>query len=440
MPNFRKLVKKLIPVGLFSKIEPFGHLLESVLINIIHGFPARGIHVIGVTGTNGKTTTSFLIHRMLTEAGYSVGLLTTVAYGANNEIHGQTEHITTPKPSVILKRIKEFKKQGVNWLVLETSSHALAQYRTWGIPYEIAVMTNVTYDHLDYHKTFDNYMNAKRRLFKIANKHGMRFGVVNAEDPSAEAFINTIVNHTTYGIKDGDIRATKIKLAADYSSYTAKYGKKSYDIKINIPGEFNVYNSMAALAVGDRLGLTKSQIEKGIAALKGVEGRMTIIDEGQKFKVLIDYASTPDAFNKFFETIRPVTKGNLIVVFGSAAQRDYDKRPAQGQISGKNADYVVITEEDDRDEPGEKIMSEIAAGVIKEGKKEGKNLFLIGDREEAIGFALTLAKTKDDLVAILGKGHEKTIERADGTYPWNETEVTTTALRALVDSGSKAKK
>lgn len=437
MPNFRKIVKKIIPIGLFQKIEPAGHLLESVLMNIIYGFPARKMHVIGVTGTNGKTTTSFLIHRMLTEAGYKAGLLTTVAYGVGNDIHNQIEHMTTSKSSVVLKRIRDFRKQGADWLVLETSSHALAQYRTWGIPYEIAVMTNVTHEHLDYHKTFENYMNAKRRLFQIANKHGLRFGVINAEDPSAEAFINSVVNHTTYGMKKGDITASKVKLSVDHSTFVANFGKKSYDIKINIPGEFNVQNSMAAVAVGEKLGLSKLQIQKGIAALKGVEGRMTVVDEGQKFKVLVDYAGTPDAFEKFFSTIRPATKGKLIVVYGSPSQRDYEKRPVQGEISGKYADYVVLTEEDDRDEPGEKIMGEIAAGAKKAGKKEGKDLFLIGNREEAIGFALTLAKTKDDLVAILGKGHEKTIERIDGIYPWSDIEVTTSALQALDNNSSK---
>lgn len=440
MPNFRKIVKKLIPTELFRKIEPTGHLLESVLMNVRYGFPARGIRVIGVTGTNGKTTTSFLIHRMLTEAGYKVGLLTTVAYGVGDDIHNQIEHMTTSKSSVVLKRIRDFKKQGAEWLVLETSSHALAQNRTWGIPYEIAVMTNVTHEHLDYHKTFDNYMNAKRRLFQLANQRGLRFGVVNAEDPSADKFVKSVANHTTYGIKKGDIKAEKIKLAIDHSTFTAKTPNEKYNIRINIPGEFNVYNSMAAVAVGEKLGLDRQQIESGISALEGVEGRMTVINEGQKFKVLVDYAGTPDAFEKFFGTIRPATKGKLIVVYGSPSQRDYEKRPVQGEISGKYADYVVLTEEDDRDEPGEKIMGEIAAGAKKAGKKEGKNLFLIGNREEAIGFALTLASGPDDLVAILGKGHEKTIERADGVYPWSDIEVTTSALQALVSGKKKTKK
>lgn len=431
MTSIRKKIKSLIPTSVFRAVEPYGHLVESVLANVRYGFPSAKMHVIGVTGTNGKTTTSFMIYRMLHEAGYKVGLLTTVAYGFGDNIKPQIEHITTAQAGILQRRLRDFKRQGAEWVVVETSSHALAQYRTWGIPYEIGVMTNITHEHLDYHGTFERYVEAKRRLFKLANKHGLRFGVANAEDPSAEKFVNTIKNHTTYGIKKGDITAKKIKLAPDHSTYTAVIGDDSYDMLVNIPGEFNVSNSMAAIAVGRKLGLTKTQIQKGIAALKEVEGRMTLINEGQKFKVLVDYAGTPDAFNKFFETIRPATKGKLIIVFGSPAQRDKLKRPIQGEIAGRNADVVIVTEEDDRDEPGEQIMSQIAAGAEKTGMKKDKNLYLIGNREEAIGFALTQASKSDDVVAILGKGHEKTIERADGVYPWSDIEVTKTALQQL---------
>jgi UDP-N-acetylmuramoyl-L-alanyl-D-glutamate--2,6-diaminopimelate ligase len=440
MLTIRKIVKKLIPTNLFSAIEPYGHLIESVIANIRYGFPSRNMHVIGVTGTNGKTTTTLLIQKMLSEAGYKVGVLSTVAYGIGDDIKPQIEHITTAQAGILQRRLRDFKKAGVEWVVLESSSHSLAQYRTWGVPYEIAVMTNVTYEHLDYHKTFERYLEAKRRLFRLAAKHGRKFGVVNAEDPGAQKFVDTTPRSVTYGIKKGDIRASKIKLAGDHSTYTATFGKDSYTIRINIPGDFNISNSLAAVAVGREVGLTKRQIEKGIAALRGVEGRMTVLSEGQIFKVLVDYAGTPDAFDKFFATIRPATKGKLIVVYGSPAQRDYEKRPIQGRISGEQADIVVLTEEDDRDEQGEKIMGEIAAGALAAGMKLDKNLFKIGNREEAIGFALAQAKSKDDLVAILGKGHEKTIERADGIHPWSDIEVTKAALQELVKKQHQKKK
>lgn len=434
MPSFRKIVKFFIPSGLFKKIEPFGHLLESILMSALYGFPARKVRVIGVTGTNGKTTTSFMIHRLLHEAGIKVGLMTTVANGIGKDIVLTDVHITTAQAGVLQRRFREYARAGVEWVVVETSSHALAQNRAWGIPYEVAVMTNITHEHLDYHGTFENYVEAKRKLFKIANRHGLRFGVANIQDPNGKKFARTVANSTTYGIGEGDLKATKVKLATDHTAYIATIDDDTYDIRVNIPGEFNVSNSLAAIAVGRKLGLTKKQIEKGIAALKSVEGRMNVIDEGQPFKVIVDFASTPDAFAHFFESVRPLTKGKLIAVFGSAGRRDEAKRPAQGAIAGKYADVVIVTEEDDRDIDGEQILKEIAAGAEKSGKKENKDLFLIHNREEAIGFAMTQASHKDDVVVLLGKGHEKTIERNDGVYPWNEAEVARAALQELKKS------
>jgi len=434
MAGLRTIVKTLIPMGLFKKIEPYGHLGEAVLMSARYGFPGRKLRIIGVTGTNGKTTTSFMIHRLLHEAGVKVALLTTVANGIGDAIVPQAEHITTAQSGILQKRLKEYAQAGVEWVVLETSSHSLAQHRVWGAPYEIAVMTNITHEHLDYHGTFENYVEAKRRLFKIANKHGLRFGVVNKQDPSADKFVKTVANSTTYGIGEGQLSADKVKLSAGFSTYTATIENDSYDIRVNIPGEFNVSNSLAAIAVGRKLGLSKKEIETGIAALKGVEGRMNVIDEGQNFQVIVDFASTPDAFERFFESVRPLTKGKLIAVFGSAGHRDETKRAVQGRIAGQNADIVVLTEEDDRDVDGDQIMAEIAVGAKTAGKKEDTNLFLISNREEAIGFAMAQATSKDDVVVLLGKGHELTIERADGVYPWNEAEVARAALQELAKS------
>jgi len=429
MANIRTIVKKLVPTRLFKRIEPYGHLVESVIANIYYGFPSRNMHVIGVTGTNGKTTTTFLIEKMLHEAGYKVGMLSTVAYGIGDDIKSQIEHITTAQAGILQKRLRDFKHAGIEWVVLESSSHSLAQFRTWGIPYEIAVMTNVTNDHLDYHGSFGNYLEAKRKLFKIASKHGRKFGVVNADDSNAKKFIDTMDRLITYGIGDGELQAKNIKLAASHSTFDAVIGTDEYNIRINIPGEFNISNCLAAIAVGREVGLTKDQIEQGIAALQGVEGRMTVIDEGQKFQVIVDFASTPDAFERLFESIRPVTKGRLISVFGSAGRRDESKRAVQGEIAGRYSDEVILTEEDNRDVDGTEILNQIAVGAKKAGKTTGKDLFLILDREAAIRFALKRAKTADDTVVLLGKGHEKTIERADGVHPWNEIEITKKLLK-----------
>lgn len=432
MTTFRSAVKALIPTNVFRKIEPVGHTIEAVLMNLVYGFPSRGMHVIGVTGTNGKTTTSFLIHTMLTKAGFKSALLTTVAYGVGDDIHKQVQHITTADAHTLQKRLRDFKKQGVEWVVLETSSHGLAQNRVWGIPYEIAVLTNLTRDHLDYHGTFANYGAAKIRLFQHAAKHGMKLGIANADDNNAVAFTDKTPNRVGYGINEGDIKAKDIKEYMDHSTYTAQAGDDTYHIRMNIPGRFNVYNSLAAVSVGRALGLTKKDIEEGIAALHNVEGRMNSIEEGQAFKVIVDFASTPDGFENLFSTVRPLVKGKLIAVFGSAGRRDKAKRAVQGEIAAKYADILVITEEDDRDEDGQKILEAIASGAEKVGKKKDKDLFLVHNREEAIGFALTLASSADDMVVLLGKGHEATIERADGEYPWNESEVARAALRELL--------
>lgn len=447
--NIRTVVKKVVPRTAFRKVEPYGHLGEAVLLNVKHNFPARGLKVIGVTGTNGKTTTSFLIHRMLHEAGYKVGLLTTVAYGAGMNIKPQIAHMTTPSVGLLHKRITEMKRQGIEYLVLETTSHALAQYRVFGVPYSVAVMTNLAHEHLDYHGTFERYRAAKLRLFKLTNRNrkGLRAGIANADDPNGELFAAQVKCPTLYGIDKGELRAEDVKLTPSGVSYTARIGGDEYHIKCQMPGKFNVYNSLAALGVGRALGLTREQIEQGIAALEGVEGRMTHIDEGQDFDVIVDYAHTPDSFEQVFKDLKPVVKGKLIVLFGSAGRRDEEKRAAQGELAGKYADEVIVTEEDDRDMDGQEIMAQIAAGAEKAGKRRDRNLFLIHDRPDAIQFAVNRAR-KGDTLLLLGKGHEKDILRngpraaelrhlqQDDANPdrvvkivWNETEAARKALK-----------
>lgn len=419
----KKIIKKIIPNRL-------GHLGIAVLANIRYGFPARGLKVIGVTGTNGKTTTSTMIHAMLRDAGKNVGLMTTVAYGVNDDIIPVSVHMTTAPAPVLLRRIKEMRRQGIEWLVLETTSHALDQYRVLGVPYSIAVLTNVTHEHLDYHGTFENYRDAKAKLFTMTgrNKQGMRLGVINAEDPSAEIFQSKLPNALMYGLKKGDIQAKEIKSSASGSTFTATYGDRKISITTNLPGSFNVSNTLAAVGVGIAVGLTDEQISSGIKALSGVEGRMDTIEEGQDFGLIVDFAHTPDSFEKLLPEVRKVTKGRLITLFGSAGRRDEAKRAIQGLIAGEYSDIVVITEEDDRDVDGLQIMEQIASGAESNGKKRDKDLFLIHDRTEAIEYAVSLAQP-GDTVLLLGKGHEKTIERADGEHPWDEIEVARNAVR-----------
>jgi UDP-N-acetylmuramoyl-L-alanyl-D-glutamate--2,6-diaminopimelate ligase len=420
--SIRTIVKKFIPKRFFKTIEPFGHLLEAILFNSVYLFPARKFKVIGVTGTNGKTSTAFMIYKMLLEADYKVGLMTTVAYGAGKEIKPQIHHMTNVTVPDLMKRLKWMKHKNIEWLILETTSQALAQNRVWGVPYSIAVMTNVTHEHLDYHVTFERYRDAKRKLFRLTDKNhrGLRAGIVNAEDPSADSFVKDVSYPLTYGITKGDVRATDVKLLPDSLNYEVKLGEETLHIDCKLPGSFNVYNSLAAVCVGKTLGLSAKQIEQGIAALESVEGRMTRINEGQAFNVVVDYAHTPDSFEKLFKDMRPVIKGKMIVMFGSPGRRDEKKRAVQGELAGKYADEVILTEEDDRDIDGQEILDQIATGAESMGKVRGKDLFLVHDRTKAIAFSIGRAKHSEDTVLLLGKGHEKTIESANGENPWDE--------------------
>ncbi len=395
------------------------HYAQSIVANLKYHSPAKKLRVIGVTGTNGKTTTCFMIWQMLRHAGYKVGIMTTVAYGVD-KLKPELGHMTTVDAETLNHRISDIKSAGAEFLVLEVTSHALSEFRTLGIPFEIAVFTNLTHDHLDYHKTFANYRNAKGRLFKKA-----KLSILNADDPATKYYQTIAKNYITYGIKSGKNRAKDLKLETG----GVKYSFDGINIETKIPGEFNVYNSLAAALVGKELGLTDQQIKDGILSLTAVEGRMNIIDEGQPFTVIVDYAHTPDAIEKVFESLRG-HKGKIISVHGGAGRRDPATRPIRGRILAKYSDIVIITEDDSRDEDPEMIAAGFIDGAKKQGKTLGKDLFKELDRRKAIELALKSAK-KGDLVLILGKGHEKTILRADGPHDFEDTKVARNILKHL---------
>lgn len=430
IPNYNKLV---IPY----------HGLRADLAAHEYGFPGKKMRVIGVTGTNGKTSTCFLIWKMLNAAGHKTGLMTTVAWGVD-KLEKQIEHMTTVDAKTLNFRMKKIADAGAEFLVLEVTSHALAQHRTFGVPIEIAVMTNVTHEHLDYHKTFENYRDAKRRLFKMA-----KYGVVNEDDKSWSYFAKDVKEYITYGINSGILRAKDVRLGAQGVEYSVddegsardklvaddkhvsgdKYASRDMlRIKTKIPGEFTVYNSLAAVAVGLKLGLSKEQISQGILALDSVEGRMNRVDMGQNFEVIVDYAHTPDAFLKVYESVVPGKKGRIISLFGGAGRRDESTRGERGEIAARNSDIVIVTEDDSRDENPAEIAEEFVKGAEQAGFLRGKNLLVELNREKAIQMAVDLAM-KDDIVLILGKGHEKTILRATGAVPFEDLKVTEKALK-----------
>ena len=411
IPNYNNLV---IPY----------HKLKAMMMAHKYKFPGKRMRVIGVTGTNGKTSTCFMIWKMLNTAGHKTGLMTTVAWGVD-KLEEQIEHMTTVDTETLNYRMQKIAESGAEFLVLEITSHALAQNRIFGVPIEIAVMTNVTHEHLDYHKIFENYRDAKRKLFKMA-----KYGVINEDDKSWSYFANDVDDYITYGINGGILRAEKVELSAEGVNYEVGGANEKIKIRTHIPGTFTVYNSLAAVAVGLKLGLTRKQIEDGIAALASVEGRMNRVNEGQDFEVIVDYAHTPDAFLKVFESVVPGKKKRIISLFGGAGRRDETTRAERGEIGAENSDIVIITEDDSRDEDRMAIAEEFARGAEKAGKVREKDLFIILDREEAIKKAVSLAR-KDDIVLVLGKGHEKTILRAEGAVPFEDLKVVRKVLKKL---------
>jgi UDP-N-acetylmuramoyl-L-alanyl-D-glutamate--2,6-diaminopimelate ligase len=428
--GIKRILKRYIPTKLFGVIEPYGHLIESIVYNCRYGFPARHVQVIGVTGTNGKTSTSFLIHRMLTEAGYKTGLMTTVAWAIGDDIRAQTQHMTNVPVPLLMRRLKQMKAEGVEWLVLETTSHALAQHRTWGVPYSVAVLTNITHEHLDYHKTFERYVNAKQRLFRLTqkNRRGLQMGIANCDDQNGASFAAETQNSILYGIESGELQAMNIKMGVDGIRYAAVASDETYQITSHLPGSFNVYNTLAAVAVGRAIGLSREQIERGIAALSGVAGRMEPIDAGQSFGVIVDYAHTPDALENVLKALKDSTKGTLSVVFGATGDRDTAKRPVMGDVAARLADKVYLTDDETYTEDPETIRDAVYAGIVASGG-EAKTT-VVPDRLDAIRHAFQDAKAGDTIL-LAGIGHQDYRAMGGEKLPWDEREVARRLLGEL---------
>ena len=433
-----------------SAVIPY-HIVRTATVGARAHWPGKKLTVIGVTGTNGKTTTCFMIWKMLNAAGHKTGLMTTVAWGVD-QLENQIEHMTTVDATTLNRRIAKITASGAEFLVLEVTSHALAQHRILGVPIDTAVFTNLTHEHLDYHRTFENYRAAKVKLFKKA-----KFGIVNADDPNSKYFAREVTAVKSYGLQQGDLQAHDIELRADGIRFTAD----SQKFQLHLPGKFNVSNALAAILVGQHYGLKNRQIAAGLKTLEAVEGRMNLIDEGQNFQVLVDFAHTPDAFEQVFHAVAPAyggtrteraklrasgkaktssaqqkpsqkttRPGRIITLFGGAGFRDESTRPERGAIAGKYSDIIIITEDDSRTEDPVAIANDFKRGVRRSGFPE-KDLYVELNRQKAIRLALSLAR-RGDLVLILGKGHEKTILRADGPHPFEDLKVTKKELRRLL--------
>ena len=429
----------------FRKILPTSwilifHKLKAVSACLIYRFPGRHIKVIGVTGTNGKTTTCHFISSILEAAGYKVGMATTIDFKVGKKTWINKVKMTTVSPFILQKLLRNMVKAKCDYAIIETTSHALAQHRVWGIDYDIVVFTNLTHEHLDYHKSFEEYKETKGNLFaSLAHskrkENTLKVAIVNRDDPNFSYFSEYEADvRLTYGIMGGDITAQNIFYLSDRSDLIMKTPKGKILVKLNLPGRFNIHNALGAGACAISQGIDLKDIKKGLEKISGVPGRMEKINEGQNFIVLVDYAHTPDAMQKIYETLISVKKGQLIHVFGACGDRDRTKRPIMGALAGRYADFVILTNEDPYTEDPKRIIDEIARGVPrgkergKEGKKEGVNYFKILDRKKAIAHAFDLAK-KDDLVLITGKGAEQAMVFGDKKIPWDDRKIARELLR-----------
>ncbi|MGQ9492788.1 MAG: UDP-N-acetylmuramoyl-L-alanyl-D-glutamate--2,6-diaminopimelate ligase [Anaerolineae bacterium] len=405
-----------------------------------YGYPARKLGVIGVTGTDGKTTTVRLISAILQAASYRVGWISTVSALIGNKEVDTGLHTTTPDAPDMQRYLAQMLAQGAQYVVIEATSHGLAQHRVTACEFDVAVVTNITHEHLNYHGSFEEYRAAKSRLFESLTDSSPKPGIskvaiLNADDPSYE-FLKGVCTARcySYGIeRPSDIQAQHIHASSSGLSFQVVTPDGKFTVESPLVGSFNVYNILAAIAVGISQGFSREAMQRGILAINGVSGRMERVDLGQNFTVVIDFAHTPNALQNALQTVRTMTQGKVIVVFGCAGLRDRAKRPIMGEIAGRLADYIVLTAEDPRTEDVHDIIQQIAVGCERAGRREGVDYWKIPDRGEAIFTAIAMAKA-GDLVIVTGKGHERSMCFGVTEYPWNEREVVEKALRARLGS------
>jgi len=413
---------------MIRKLKNFGHLCWAILANIYWRFPSQKLTVIGVTGTDGKTTTVHLIHHILKTAEKKADLISTVS--------APGLHTTTPNPWILQKLLSQMVKRGVKYVVLEATSHGLDQHRLLGVRFVVGVVTNITHEHLDYHKTYENYLAAKAKLFR-----GVKIAILNRDDKSFR-YLNVKCKTR---LSDG--QASNVKCITYGIKNKADFTPKNFPFKTLLPGEYNQYNCLAAIAAASALGIPPEKIRKAVASFKGVIGRMEEINERQDFKVIVDFAHTPNGLENVLKTILKLKSKNskLIIVFGCAGLRDIAKRPMMGEVAARLADIAVLTAEDPRTEDVNEIINQIVQGCLRGGAKEKdlpdwpnwsnlkEKIFLrIPDRRQAIRFAIQKLAKKGDIVVICGKGHERSMCYGKTEYPWSDQEEARKALKELL--------
>ncbi len=397
-------------------VNNFYHLPKAVLAVLISGYPARHLTVIGVTGTSGKTTTVNLIYHILKTANWPVSMISTVKAVIGAKEYDTGLHVTSPDSFELQRLIVEAVASGSKYLVLETTSHGLTQFRNLGANIAIGVITNIAHEHLDYHKTMHNYILAKAKIFKA-----VKYSVLNRDDKNFRVLKN---------LTQGRLVTFSLTKEADFTPKTFPFRTKLY-------GDYNKYNCLAAISVAKTLGVEDQVIKKGLQSFPGVSGRMEEIKKYHpNFRVFIDFAHKPNAFQGVLLAARKITRGRIIIMFGAAGLRDSTKRPIMGEIVGKLADMTILTAEDPRTENVNKIINQIARGAKKTGAKEftnhdrkliidnlfeDKHYFIrIPNRRKAIRFAIGKLAKKGDVLLFCGKGHEQSMCFGTTEYPWNE--------------------
>jgi len=468
-------MKKLIP----QSIKNVYHLFQAVLANVWYGFPSRRLKVVGVTGTNGKTTTVQMIARILEEAGYKVAVSSTINFKIGSQEEVNTTKFTTLSSWQLQKFLREAAEAGCEWVVMEVSSHSLDQNRVWGIRFDVAVVTNITREHLDYHKTMKGYAKSKKRLFEMISENPKGVSVVNLdmkfakdflECPAKEKFgyaveipnfkFQSLNKFQSLSSKFQTVIAEEIELGVNYSKFKVSVqrdesaaSRQGAQFILNLPGRFNIENALAAICVGLSQGISLEKISEALAKLKEVPGRIERIENDRGIEIIVDYAVTPDSLEKLYEYIEQIrsnpqrfaSHSRIIAVFGACGERDRGKRPIMGEIVARYADYVIVTNEDPYGEPPFQIINEVFSGVVGEKitsdipnfqfpisnlqaisnsqiskiKKEGENAFRVLDRREAIKKALQIARP-GDIVVVTGKGAEETMAVGEKRIPWND--------------------
>lgn len=412
---------------------PDARYAMAVLACHYYGYPSAAMKLIGVTGTNGKTTTAHMIEAILRQAGHSTGLMGNIGMKIDGELV-ETDALNTKEPHKLQAALSRMREAGTEYAIMEVSSQGLAMGRVLGCQFRTAVFTNLTRDHLDFHGTMDRYLQTKGQLFSgLGNGFApdgarRKFAVLNADDP-ASAYLRevTAAQTITYGIDaEADVMARNVRLTSHGTEFELASFAGDVPIKLRMVGTFNVYNALAAAACALAEQLPLPAIREGLERLAGVPGRMEIVDEGQPFLVLVDFAHTPDGLDKTLSAIREFAQGNVIAVFGCGGDRDRAKRPEMGRIAARHSDFVIVTSDNPRGEEPAAIMAEIERG-LSNGGPGAQAYELIEDRRRAIGRAIELAGS-GDVVLIAGKGHETYQLLRERTVRFDDREVARQAI------------